>query len=159
MSGKERCIKNRKDFRPHLDKNGISIITILKLKTVLILSVFTEGKYVCRTGRSFFSLLAREGKLPGIRNIGTYYYDDPVDKKNGEFDIALDYGESVTIVEAEFLKNPMTRTMLHHEAGQIREITNLQLKNIGFLSTNGFEEKESGFLYFQSEDMYLTAGA
>ena len=106
------------------------------------------------TGREYFSFLAKTGKLPGIKNIGTYYYDDPANRKNGEFDIALEYEDSVTIIEAKFLKKPVTLTMLHHEAGQIREIPGIRLREIGFLSASGFEEKENGYIYYSAEDMY-----
>ena len=124
-------------------------------------SAFIENKlgdFLARrfeeTGRAFFSELARAGRLHGIRNIGTYYYDDPANRKNGEFDIALDFGNSVTVIEAKFLKCPMTLTMQHHEAGQIHKISDLKLMDTGFLSVNGFEEKEEGFLYFSGEDMF-----
>jgi AAA+ ATPase superfamily predicted ATPase len=40
--------------------------------------------------RSYFSIQVKNGNLKGIRNIGTYYYDDSVSKQNGEFDVALD---------------------------------------------------------------------
>jgi hypothetical protein len=34
--------------------------------------------------------------------------------------------------------------MLHREANQIREIPGLPIRKIGFISVNGFEEKEEG---------------
>ena len=39
--------------------------------------------------RDYFSLQVRSGKMKGVRNIGSYYYDDPAHRKNGEFDVAL----------------------------------------------------------------------
>jgi len=35
--------------------------------------------------------------------------------------------------------------MLHREANQIREIPGLNIRKIGFISVNGFEEKEEGY--------------
>ena len=40
--------------------------------------------------RTYLSLQVKKEKLDGIYNIGTYYYDDIVNKKNGEFDVALE---------------------------------------------------------------------
>ena len=45
-----------------------------------------------------YKLLVKKSKLRGIKNIGTYYYDDSKNKKNGEFDVVLEsvYDESKT---------------------------------------------------------------
>lgn len=104
--------------------------------------------------RSFFSVLAQAGKLPGITNIGTYYYDDPVNRKNGEFDVALAFGDEYDIYEAKYYKKPMTLTEIHHEAGQVREIKSLNVVRLGFIAVNGFEEMEEGFTYYTGKDLY-----
>jgi len=57
--------------------------------------------------RSFFAIQVQTGILKGIRNIGTFYYDDPKNKKNGEFDIALETGSGYSIYEAKYFVHPM----------------------------------------------------
>lgn len=104
--------------------------------------------------RSFFSVLAQAGKLPGITNIGTYYYDDPVNHKNGEFDVALAFGDEYEIYETKYYKKPMTLAEIHHEAGQVREIKSLNVVRLGYIAVNGFEELEEGFTYYTGEDLY-----
>ena len=104
--------------------------------------------------RSFFSVLAQAGKLPGITNIGTYYYDDPVNHKNGEFDVALAFGDEYEIYEAKYYKKPMMLAEIHHEAGQAREIKSLNVVRLGFIAVNGFEELEEGFTCYTGEDLY-----
>lgn len=104
--------------------------------------------------RDYFSSLAQKGKLPGIRNIGTYYYDNPSARTNGEFDVALDYGGSYTILEAKYFKNPIEMDDIHREAGQIRAITEIDVSQIGFISVNGFAQKEEGYLYYIGDDLY-----
>ena len=104
--------------------------------------------------RSFFSVLARAGKLPGITNIGTYYYDDPANHKNGEFDVALEFGDEYEICEAKYYKKPMTLAEIHHEAGQVREIKALKVVRMGFIAVAGFEEQEAGYRYYTGEDLY-----
>ena len=104
--------------------------------------------------RSFFSVLARAGKLPGITNIGTYYYDDPANHKNGEFDVALAFGDEYEICEAKYYKKPMTLAEIHHKAGQVREIKALKVVRMGFIAVAGFEEQEAGYRYYTGEDLY-----
>ena len=104
--------------------------------------------------RDFFSYQAKAGKLPGVRNIGSYYYDDPVSKTNGEFDVALDFGEGYILFEAKYYKAPMTLDEIHREVGQIRAIRELAVTGIGFIAANGFAEKEEGYTYYTAEDLY-----
>ncbi len=105
--------------------------------------------------RAFFSLRAQKGELPGITNIGTYYYDDPSRRRNGEFDVALQFGEETWIFEAKYYRKPMALSEIHREAGQIREIDALNVTQLGFIAANGFEEKEDGFIYFDGSDLYV----
>ena len=104
--------------------------------------------------RSFFSHLAKSGQLPGITNIGTYYYDDPVRHRNGEFDVALAFGDRYRIFEAKYYKKPLALSEIHKEAGQIREIEALKVVQLGFIAVNGFEKQETGYIYYSGEDLY-----
>ena len=104
--------------------------------------------------RSFFSRQAKSSLLPGVTNIGTYYYDDPAKHRNGEFDIALEFGNQYQIFEAKYYKNPMSASEMHKEINQVREIESLNIARLGFIAVNGFEKQESGFLYYTGEDLY-----
>lgn len=104
--------------------------------------------------RDFFSLLAKNGKLPGIRNIGRYYYDDSAAKTNGEFDVALDYGDYFALFEAKYYRSPMTLDEIHREVSQIRIIKELSVSQIGFIAANGFDVKEDEYLYYTADDLY-----
>ena len=104
--------------------------------------------------RSFFSVLAQAGKLPGITNIGTYYYDDPVLHKNGEFDVALAYGNDYELFEAKYYQKPVTIQEIHREAGQFRESSARNVIHLGFIAVNGFIEQEDGYIYYDGEDLY-----
>ncbi len=104
--------------------------------------------------RDFFSYQAKSGKLPGVCNIGSYYYDDPSTRTNGEFDVALDYGERYTLFEVKYYKAPMTLDEIHREIGQIHAIRELSVTDIGFIAANGFAAKEDGYTYYTAEDLY-----
>lgn len=103
--------------------------------------------------RSFFSDRAKKGLLPGITDIGTYYYDDPVQHKNGEFDVALRFGDDYELYEAKFYKKPVTPDEIHREARQVREIKDLEIKRLGFIAASGFEKTDDDHIYYTGEDL------
>ena len=92
--------------------------------------------------------------MPGIRHIGSFYYDDPATKSNGESDVALDFGGTYTICEAKYFKKPIELDDIHREAGQIRGIKGIEVSQIGFISASGFAQKEDGYLYYTGDDLY-----
>lgn len=106
---------------------------------------------ICRT---YFSIKAKAGDLPGVKNIGSYYYDNPKERTKGEFDVALEYDNAVAIYEAKYLKQPMELDEIHHEINQIELIPSLSVDRIGFISVNGFAEKEDGYSYLSGEDLF-----
>ena len=79
---------------------------------------------------------AKAGTLPGVKNIGSYYYDNPKERTNGEFDVALGYDDAVAIYEAKYLKQPMELDEIHHEIKRIELIPSLTVDRIGRLYLN-----------------------
>lgn len=105
-------------------------------------------------GRNYFSLKAKKGDLKGVKAIGSYYYDDPVEKENGEFDIALERGSSYDVYEAKYLRHPLSRKIMDEEILKMKRIKGLKIGKIGFLSVNGFKEKIDGIEYIDGSDLY-----
>lgn len=106
--------------------------------------------------RDYFSLQVRSGKLKGVRNIGSYYYDDPVHRKNGEFDVALELTDGYAIYEAKYYAQPMTLDEIHREAQQVAGIKELAVKQLGFIAINGFVEQEKPYIYLDGNDIYMS---
>ena len=104
--------------------------------------------------RDYFSLQVRSGKLKGVRNIGSYYYDDPVHRKNGEFDVALELADGYAIYEAKYYAQPMTLDEIHREAQQVVNIKELAVKQLGFIAINGFVEQEKPYTYLDGNDIF-----
>jgi len=106
--------------------------------------------------RDFLWRFVNSSKMPGIQNIGRYYYDDPVHKKNGEFDVAVLHKDgSVIIIEAKYLNHKVNQTMIHKEISQIKQIKELRIDKVGFISIHGFEDGVEGLDYrFTGEDIY-----
>ena len=117
------------------------------------LTAYTSRRFeeICRM---YFIRAAKSGALTGVRNIGSYYYDDPARKKNGEFDIAIEYSDGYGIWEAKYYKGKMEPDEIHRELAQIREIPLGRIIETGFLSVNGFAEQVPGARYLTGEDLY-----
>ena len=105
--------------------------------------------------REYFSLQVRSGKLKGVRNIGSYYYDDPVYRKNGEFDVALELADGYAIYEAKYYAKPMTLDEIHCEVQQVANIKELAVKQLGFIAINGFVEQEKPYTYLDGNDIFV----
>ena len=104
--------------------------------------------------RDYFSLQVRSGKLKGVRNIGSYYYDDPVHRKNGEFDVTLELADGYAIYEAKYYVQPMTLDEIRREAQQVANIKELVVKQLGFIAINGFVEQEKPYTYLDGNDIF-----
>lgn len=90
----------------------------------------------------------RKGLMDEIfEKIGKYYYDDPIEKKNGEFDIVTMDDKGYIFYEAKFRKEPVTESMVQNEIRQVTQ-TGLKCYRYGFFSKSGFscEKKEERIL-------------
>lgn len=82
-----------------------------------------------------------------FEKIGKYYYDDPVNKKNGEFDIVTLDDKGYIFYEVKFRKEPISESTIKEEIVRV-EKTGLKCYKYGFISKSGFEceEKEDRIL-------------
>ena len=84
--------------------------------------------------------LNKRGLMPQtFEKIGRYYYDDSVNKKNGEFDIVTLDSSGYNFYEAKFRNHGIDRKMIEAEIRQV-EATGLQCHHYGFFSKGGFCE-------------------
>lgn len=84
----------------------------------------------------------RKGRMEEIfEKIGKYYYDDPVEKRNGEFDIVTLDDRGYIFYEAKFRKEPITESIVQNEIRQVEQ-TGLQCYKYGFFSRSGFNCRE-----------------
>ena len=104
--------------------------------------------------REYFSKLARKGKLPGIKDIGAYNYDDPAGRRNGVFDVALKFDDGYDIYEVKFLKSPMEKQLMEKEVSKILSIPSLKVRNVGLISSSGFGSDFDGTHLIKGEDIY-----
>lgn len=109
--------------------------------------------------RSYFSLNAISGKLKGITNIGTFYYDDSTTKSSGEFDVVLhkkgiETDFAYDVYEAKYCASPLSQGEMYKEAEKIRNLKGLTLGKIGFIVMSGYEKEDDLFHCITGEELY-----
>ena len=89
--------------------------------------------------------LIRENKAgninPVFEKIGKYYYDNPKEHTNGEFDIVTEDELGFAFYEVKFRKAPVTKSMVENEIAQV-DATGLKCYKYVFFSRSGYEEME-----------------
>lgn len=97
----------------------------------------------------------RKGKItPLLLDIGTYWYDNPIKKINGQFDIVGRSKEGYIFFERQYTNSKVTDQVITEEIDQINQ-TNLKPIQCGFFSKNGFKlNKDYPYLFYTLEDLY-----
>lgn len=104
--------------------------------------------------RTYFSLCVKIGKLRGISNIGTFYYDDSSTRTNGEFDVVLERKNIYDIYEVKYYSNPLEFSEIHKEVAQIKAIKGLKIGKIGFIATAGYETTTDDYDFIDINNLY-----
>lgn len=102
-----------------------------------------------------FRRLARAGKLPGARDFGSYWYDDPKAKTNGEFDCVIDRGSKLDFYECKYFDRPMALAECQAEEHQVRAIPGADVGAIGFVCPGGFDFESDAYELVSGADLYL----
>lgn len=105
--------------------------------------------------KQYLIRLNRIGKLTEpFFKIGKYYYDDPVNKTNGEFDIVSEDDKGYTFYECKYKDSKMTQQMIETEIKQVNN-TGLSCYQYGFFSKSGFEKIErSNVILYTLQDLF-----
>ena len=107
--------------------------------------------------RQFLIRKNRAGELPELfDDIGRYWYDDPANKTNGEFDVVTHDPHGYVFYEAKFRGAPVTQEMIDEEIEQVRS-TGLDCYAYGFFSRSGFDgdvDPSKQLRLFSIEELY-----
>ena len=101
-----------------------------------------------------FSLQAQSGKLPAVKQIGSYYYDDSEPRTHGEFDVVLSRADVYDIYEVKYHVSGLCQDEMEKEADKVRNIKGLRPGMIGFISASGFETTYSDYELIDGEMLY-----
>ena len=93
---------------------------------------------------AFFSTLRSKSVLPSL---GNYYYDDPKNKVNGEFDVVTLDKFGYIFYEVKFRKKRISKSMIDEEIEQVRH-TGLNCYNYVFFARSGFSAEETDSVKF-----------
>ncbi|MBO5566136.1 MAG: ATP-binding protein [Succinivibrio sp.] len=107
--------------------------------------------------------LIRQNRLglidPIVEKIGKYYYDDPVNHTNGEFDLVTLDEKGYVFYEVKFRRQKVTRSVIEKEIEQIKA-TDLQPYKTVFISRSGFEvQPEDTVEFLELKDLFLENSA
>ncbi len=97
----------------------------------------------------------KKGKLsPLLLDIGTYWYDNPKEKKNGQFDVVGKCKDGYIFYECKFTDNKITDKTINEEVKQV-SMTNLKPVKYGFFSKSGYDiSGNNNYLLYTLEDLY-----
>ena len=91
---------------------------------------------------------------PVIEKMGKYYYDDPINHTNGEFDIVTEDERGYAFYEVKFKKDPVTEQDIQTEIEQVKR-TGLSCCKYAFISRSGFAGKKiDGVEYIELKSLY-----
>ena len=120
----------------------------------------TLGQFISRRFEGitlqYFHRMAVQGKYPDIEDFGSYWYDDPVHKTNGEFDCVIKRtGDQYDFYECKFFDRPISRKECEQERSQLQDIEGIEVSGIGFVCTGGFDFEDDGeFVLIDGKALY-----
>ena len=103
----------------------------------------------------YFIRKVRLGKLKGVYDIGSYWYDNLDTRTNGEFDVVLKREKGYDIFECKYYKKPMSKKECDFEAKQIGDIKGLSCNKIGFVCLSGYEFDSQVYSLHTGKDLFL----
>lgn len=95
------------------------------------------------------------GKLEtSFYKIGTYYYDDAINKTNGEFDVVTLDKNGYIFYECKYKEKPINNQIIYKEINQVIS-SGLYCYKYGFFSKNGFSEKtDASIIQYTLDDLF-----
>lgn len=100
----------------------------------------------------------RSGELEdSFEKIGKYWYDDPANHKNGEFDVVTENDNSYIFYEAKFRDSEIDKNLIWNEIQQVNS-TGLVCSKYGFFSKSGYKEIDEAYkkqlILYELNDLY-----
>ena len=102
--------------------------------------------------------LIRQNKANQLKEpfylIGKYYYDDPKNKRNGEFDLVTEDRNGYVFYEVKFTNSKVSKAVVQKEIEQVKN-TGLNCYRYGFFSKSGYEEFDlDDVILFDLDDLF-----
>lgn len=130
----------------------------------LFYDIYIDEEFEKYTVPLCFELIAKQylikenkkGNLsPMLLDIGTYWYDNPKEKKNGQFDVVGRCSDGYIFYKCKFMDSKITDKVINEEIKQV-SMTNLKPVKYGFFSKSGFDVSvNNDYLLYSLVDLYL----
>lgn len=104
--------------------------------------------------REYFSLQVRSGRMNGVRSIGSYYLDTAVRCESKAFSVSVELADGYAVYLPKYSAQPMTLDEIHGEAQRMEGVNDPGIKQLGFISINGFVEQEKPYIYLDGNDIF-----
>lgn len=118
-----------------------------------------ESKFVPKAfeqiAKQFLLRQNRAGRIkPVLYDIGKYYYNDPTNKKNGEFDVVTLNKNGYDFYEVKYTSSPITDAVVREEKQQLDDAP-IEYNRMGFFSKSGFKiSNKEDFILYDLKDIY-----
>ncbi len=108
-----------------------------------------------RISKQYFEILNKRHAIrPILYKIGKYYYDDPKNKVNGEFDVVTLSKDGYDFYEVKFTDSRLNDFVIKEELQQLKKL-GIEYNKLGFISKSGFDVKENdGYKLISLDDIY-----
>ncbi len=108
-----------------------------------------------RISKQYFEILNKRHAIrPILYKIGKYYYDDPKNKVNGEFDVVTLSKDGYDFYEVKFTDSRLNDFVIKEELRQLKKL-GIEYNKLGFISKSGFDVKENdGYKLISLDDIY-----
>lgn len=93
---------------------------------------------------------------PTLYKIGKYYYDDPKNKINGEFDCVTLSKNGYDFYEVKFTNSKIDDSIINEEINQLNKLK-IKYNQLGFISKTGFnitKKENKNYIFITLDDMY-----
>ena len=94
---------------------------------------------------------------PAFSEIGTYYYDDANNKKNGQFDVVTLDNNGYIFYEVKFTNSLIGESILNEEVYQLKSL-NINYYKLGFISKNCSSLDKNIYNLYDLNDVYGIEG-
>jgi hypothetical protein len=107
-----------------------------------------------KIAKEYLIRMNKAGKInPIIEDIGTFWYDNPIEKKNGQFDLVTKTKDGYIVYEVKFTNSKIDNHIVKEEIEQIKN-TNLNPINYGFVSKSGFNITCGDYILISIDDIF-----
>ncbi len=103
----------------------------------------------------YFERRIKQGKMKNVFDIGSFWYDDPQTKTNGEFDCVIKTSSGYEFYECKFYQNPMSAEECQKEIAQLNNLKGISFNKASFVCSAGFSFDSKDYILITGDDLFI----